>query len=321
MNQPTNPIARLSSWLALLLVFWSCVLNAQVPRTLNYQGYLTNPSGAAINNPALSLMFKLYSVASGGTALYSETQSVIVSNGIFNALIGSSTPLNLSFDQPYFVGITIAGEPTEMAPRQPLAASPYAVRSVITESLAPAATVSATQITGTISTTQIANNAITQAKLSPVAGSIAGKVLGSDGVNLRWQDVGAAGGGVEVVKWTALVVGVNDTVSSTIIPAGSVLQGVSATATFANYAAACKSVDLYVAPHYLARWLGVNPATPSVSANSSLGQSVAVPFDMPFRAFGLRCYDSASNQIPLAPGMTATVNITVSWTYPPRVIN
>ena len=320
MQQPTNPIARLSSWLALLLVFWCSVLNAQVPRTLNYQGYLTNPSGAAINNSALSLTFKLYPGASGGTALYSETQSVIVSNGIFNALIGSSTPLNLSFDQPYFVGITIVGEPTEMAPRQPLATSPYAMRSVITDSLAPAATVSTTQIIGMIGTTQIANNAVTQAKLSPIGGSVAGKVLGSDGVNLRWQDVG----GFEVVKWTALVVGANETVSSTVIPAGSVLQGISATATFANYAAACKSVDLYVNQPYVARWLSVNPATPSVSANSSLGQSVTIPSDTPFRAFSMRCYDGTalgSNQIPLAPGMTATVNITVSWTYPPRVIN
>ncbi len=313
-----NPMSRLSQALALLLICWCGLLQAQVPKKLNYQGYLTNASGSAISNPALSLTFKLYTVDTGGTALYSETQSVSVSNGIFNALIGSSAPLNLTFDQPYYVGITIAGEPTEMAPRQPLAASPYAMRSVITESLAPAATVSATQITGTIGTSQIAANAITQAKLSPFAGSIAVKVLGSDGVNLRCQDVSA---GIEVVKWTALVVGVNDTVSSTVIPAGSVLQGVSATATFANYAAACKSVDLYVNQPYVARWLGVNPATPSVSANSSLGQSVTVPFDMPFRAFGLQCYDAASNQIPLAPGMTATVNITVSWTYPPRVIN
>ncbi len=317
MNRTAHSISRLSQALALVLICWCSLTHAQVPKKLNYQGYLTTTSGAAITNPALSLTFKLYTVASGGTALYSETQSISVSNGIFNALIGSSAVLNLSFDQPYYVGITIAGEPTEMVPRQPLAASPYAMRSVITESLAPAATVSATQIIGTISTAQIADNAVTQAKLSPVAGAVAGKVLGSDGVNLRWQDVG----GVEVVKWTALVIGTNDTLSSTVIPAGSVLQSISATATFANYAAACKSVDLYVNQPYSARWLSVNPATPSVSANSSVGQPVTIPFDTPFRAFGMKCYDGTSTQIALAPGMTATVTITLNWTYPPRVIN
>ena len=317
MNRTANSLSPSSRTLALFLICWCSLTLAQVPKTLNYQGYLTNPSGAAINNPALSLTFRLYTVALAGTALYSETQSVSVSNGIFNALIGSSTVLNLSFDQLYYVGITIAGEPNEMAPRQPLAAGPYALRSVITDSLAPTANVSALQITGTIGTAQIANNAVTQAKLSPLAGSSAGKVLGSDGVNLRWQDVG----GVEVVKWTALVVGTNETVSNTVIPAGSVLQSISATATFAGYAAACKSVDLYVNQPYLARWLSVNPATPSVSANSSIGQAANIAFDTPFRAFGLRCYDATSNQIPLAPGMTATVTIMLNWTYPPRVID
>ena len=98
MNRTPNSISQLSKALALFLTCWCSLLQAQVPKKLNYQGYLTNPSGAAINNSALSLTFKLYAVASGGTALYSETQSVSVSIGIFNALIGSNTVLSLSFD-------------------------------------------------------------------------------------------------------------------------------------------------------------------------------------------------------------------------------
>jgi len=38
------------------------------------------------------------------------------------------TPLTPAFDQPYFVGITVGVDP-EMTPLQPLAASPYAIRS------------------------------------------------------------------------------------------------------------------------------------------------------------------------------------------------
>jgi len=38
-----------------------------------------------------------------------------------------------------------------------------------------------------ITTAMLAGNAVTQAKLSPVAGAAAGKVLGTDGANLQWQ--------------------------------------------------------------------------------------------------------------------------------------
>lgn len=123
MNQTPNLISRISYAFALLIVGWCSLIHAKIPHKLSYQGYLTSPSCAAINNAALSLTFELYIVASGGTELYSETQNVTVSNGIFNALIGSGTPLNLSFDQPYYVGITILGEASEMTPRPPLAAA------------------------------------------------------------------------------------------------------------------------------------------------------------------------------------------------------
>ena len=163
MNRTADPISRLSRTLALLLVCWCGLGQAQVPHKLNYQGYLTNPSGAAINNAALSLTFKLYTVASGGTELYSETQSVIVINGIFNALIGSVAPLTLAFDQPYFIGISAGGD-TEMTPRQPLAASPYAIRSASSESLAATALIAASNLPATqlLPTVACATNQIPQ---------------------------------------------------------------------------------------------------------------------------------------------------------------
>jgi microcystin-dependent protein len=100
---------------------------AQVPPRINYQGVLTNSSGTPIN-ATVSMVLKLYNVSSGGTALYSETQTVTVTNGVFNLLIGSVTPLTLPFDVQYYLGITVGTDP-EMAPRQPLASVPYAIRS------------------------------------------------------------------------------------------------------------------------------------------------------------------------------------------------
>ena len=91
MNRTAPPISRLLRALALLLLCGCSLLNAQVPRTLNYQGYLTGPSGAAINNAAQPITIKIYDASTGGTLLFTELQTVAVSNGIFNLLIGINT--------------------------------------------------------------------------------------------------------------------------------------------------------------------------------------------------------------------------------------
>lgn len=119
---------------------------AAPPQTINYQGYLTNPGGTPVNS-AVGMTFKLYNVASGGVAIYSETQlSVNVANGIFNTVIGSVTPIPLPFDVPYWLGVQVNAD-LEMTPRQPLTSSPYAFRA---SSLDSAATVLGSQVSGAI---------------------------------------------------------------------------------------------------------------------------------------------------------------------------
>ncbi len=121
-------------------------------------------------------------------------------------------PLGLPFDAGYYLGVTV-GADAEMTPREAVLASPYARQAASAEALAASATVGGAQITGSISTAtlpagnlngtigtaQIANNAVTQAKLSPSSGAAAGKVLGTDGSNLQWQSVGSGSGTVTSV--------------------------------------------------------------------------------------------------------------------------
>lgn len=165
------------------LALFAPLVHAAPPQTINYQGYLTNPGGTPVNN-AVVMTFKLYDAASGGAVLYTETQlSVNVANGNFNAVVGAVTPITLPFDVQYWLSVAINSDP-EMSPRQPLASSPYAFRAA---SLDSTATLAGSQISGTISNAQIANNAVTQAKLSPISGAAAGRVLGTDGSNLQWQ--------------------------------------------------------------------------------------------------------------------------------------
>jgi Chaperone of endosialidase len=189
--------------LVLLVATWCGLTQAQVPDKLNYQGYLTDNVGAPITG-SRSMIFTLYDA--GGAVKYAETQTVNVASGVFNVAIGSVTAMNLPFDIPYFLGVKVGADP-EMTPRQAVLSSPYAQRADTANLLAATATVGGSQITGSINvatlpavqlsgaigTAQIANNAVTQAKLSPVVGGTSGKVLGTDGTNLVWQ--APAGGG------------------------------------------------------------------------------------------------------------------------------
>ena len=97
------------------------------------------------------MTFKLYDAATGGNLQWSETQaSVSVSQGIFDVILGLVTPFPpLPFDVPYFLSVTVGADP-EMTPRQPVTASPYAIRAATSDALATAATVTGSQIVGTI---------------------------------------------------------------------------------------------------------------------------------------------------------------------------
>ena len=114
--------------MAILVLLATCSWSAaaQIPQTLNYQGFLTGATGTPLDAPAgVPMTFALF--AATGPALYTEAQSVPVIKGVFNVVIGHVTPLTLKFDVPYFLEVTVNGE--TLAPRQPLASSAYALRS------------------------------------------------------------------------------------------------------------------------------------------------------------------------------------------------
>lgn len=163
------------SVLAVSFVVICSLVHATVPQTVSYQGYLANSGGTPVTASA-SMTFRLYTAASGGSALWTETQPTVnVSNGVFNVLLGSGTAFSsvpLLFDVPYWLTVQVNADP-EMTPRQPLASVPYAFRASALDGLATvpagqisgaltAATLPAASITGTLSTGQLAINATTQ---------------------------------------------------------------------------------------------------------------------------------------------------------------
>ena len=99
---------------------------AGIPHQINYQGYLTDSIGNAITD-TLEMTFRIYNGPSGGTELWSETQSsVSVIDGLFNVLLGSVTEIPSSvFGNPAcWLQIEIEGE--MLSPRKQIVSVGYA---------------------------------------------------------------------------------------------------------------------------------------------------------------------------------------------------
>ncbi len=103
---------------------------AEPPRILNYQGFLTDSAGDAVNGD-VSMTFTLYD--QDDNPLWSEIRPVVdVNEGVFSVDLGEDTvgnPLDLAFDGQYFLGIAVDGDP-EMLPLVPLSSVPYAMHAV-----------------------------------------------------------------------------------------------------------------------------------------------------------------------------------------------
>lgn len=122
--------------LSLLLSFVLCLpLSAQdkipnssestlaIPSKMSYQGVLTD-NNEVPQNGTFTMTFGLYTTPAGGSPIWSETQNTVqVTNGIFNVLLGSNTPINLAFNVTYYLGVSVEG--TDLLPRIELASSGY----------------------------------------------------------------------------------------------------------------------------------------------------------------------------------------------------
>ncbi len=106
-----------------------------MPRTMSYQGVLTDAGGVPVDDGDYSLTFRIYDDPGGAAnPLWEETQAVTVDDGAFDVILGEVNPLTIAFDAPYWLGISIEGEP-ELVPLTELTSAPYALRAAVAESL------------------------------------------------------------------------------------------------------------------------------------------------------------------------------------------
>jgi hypothetical protein len=112
----------------IFLILSSSFVFSQVPQTISYQGLLKNSEGTYVKDGEYNISFNLYETSTGGSSLWAEKQKVSITQGLFNVILGSVKPINLSFNKQYWLGITIENT-TELLPRIQLTSSAYSLNS------------------------------------------------------------------------------------------------------------------------------------------------------------------------------------------------
>lgn len=115
--------------LVAMVFLFSASVSAAVPGQVNFQGMLEDGAGQPVTGN-VNFDFAIYDGLTGGTQLWSESQSgVAVNSGIYSVVLGSVTAITtdaLSGGLVY-LEITIGGE--ILLPRQRLFAVPYALKA------------------------------------------------------------------------------------------------------------------------------------------------------------------------------------------------
>jgi hypothetical protein len=96
----------------LMFVMMTVSAYANIPQTVNFQGFLTDENNQAVEDGTYSMTFSLWTgTDENSSKLWSETQAVSVSQGIYSVALGSSNafPNTLTFADEYYLGLQIAG--------------------------------------------------------------------------------------------------------------------------------------------------------------------------------------------------------------------
>ncbi|MFT5849871.1 MAG: hypothetical protein ACI9H6_000697, partial [Patiriisocius sp.] len=106
------------------------IVSAAPNQQINYQGKLLNASSQTVPDGTSSIQFSLYTAPTGGSNIWTETNSVDTVSGLFSIMLGSSTSLSgVDFNQTLYLGINVAAD-GEMSPRKIMGIVPAAFESV-----------------------------------------------------------------------------------------------------------------------------------------------------------------------------------------------
>src|SRR3989344_6810621 len=109
----------------LTLFLAARITHAQsVPTIISHQGRLLNSSNQPVTSN-VSVEFKIYDALTGGTQVWTETQSITPDNlGFYDTFLGGVTALPSSLPNPSYLQITVQSE--TLSPRLQFGSVPFA---------------------------------------------------------------------------------------------------------------------------------------------------------------------------------------------------
>jgi len=105
---------------------------AGINKIINFQGKLVDNTGVNVTDGSRTVVFTLYDAASAGTTLWTESDTVTTTDGIFRVFLGGVTvfPGSVDFNTDnIYLGIKV-GSDAEMTPRVQFTAVPYAFNAL-----------------------------------------------------------------------------------------------------------------------------------------------------------------------------------------------
>jgi len=177
----------------LAMGYWMYSSDAQVPYQFNYQGKLLN--GTNLFNGATTMVFRLYNLSAGGSALYVETQTVTVVDGLYSTRVGQSPNFGsltaAATNQPLYLELQVGA--ATLTPREQVVSVMYAIK-------ADGVT------TGAITTAMLANSAVTGVKIAN--STITGPKIAGGAVSNSHLAVGSVQS--NKIDWTQMPDGLQD---------------------------------------------------------------------------------------------------------------
>jgi len=120
---------------AFCILAVSAIAQSTIPERISYQGRLTDDLGNPVDT-TVEITFVIYSSAGGQNDLWKEIHpSVTVTDGLFDVLLGSITPLGTGVfnGNTRYLGLAVGVEPVAY-PLSPIVSTAYAYRSGVASS-------------------------------------------------------------------------------------------------------------------------------------------------------------------------------------------